>query len=546
VVLAAVPVVAVWAHGRTNPMQYLHGSVWVAAIMACVTLAHVCRGQRVSIIAPIVLLTLTIPLLASAAFAYGDHAQLVRYFAQNTKEVLDMNGLLKDSTGAAVFEERLRSFGPMGWFTTPNVFSSVLISLGVVWSFIALALVRGKEKLYFWLSCFLATLCAVGAVSTFSKASVALLILSVFLTVILFYSKPENLMKKCGGWVAISIVLASVFVVFFRGCLTESAIGERSLLVRSQYFVGGLEIVGANSFIGVGPSQIQDAWLGVRPDNATEAINSTHNIVIDWLVSYGMLSICWITIIASLLWNAGQKMWICDRNNKRQVIYAGLGVAAIVLIVDAQIDLPMFDTGSTLFAFCLLGIAGVVKNDSLLPTAQADKYVSIIPLIAASVILYFGYAPLAHDEALQRNAATSLIANEPIEEVATVLADQSVTVQSKLIAAKLFMSAGNNRAATESLINCAPNSGVWVIRSKAAVTPEDAVFAAKKLVELDPNGLQSALLLADALWVNEERLEARLAYERVFELNGTYLVDPLRTLPSSRIELINNRLGKPQ
>ena len=64
-------------------------------------------------------------------------------------------------------------------------------------------------------------------------------------------------------------------------------------------------------------------------------------------------------------------------------------------------------------------------------------------------------------------------------------------------------------------MNVVPHSGVWFIRSKAAPSPEDAVVAAKKLVEIDPNGLQAALVLADALWVNNEKDKARTAYYRV-------------------------------
>ena len=542
--LAAIPIVAIWFHGRTDPMQYLHGSAWSAAIMACVTLAHLCRGQRVSLITPIVLLSLTIPLLANAAFSYGEHLQLVRYFDQNTQEVLGMRGLKPGSIQAAVFEERLRSYGPMGWFTTPNVFGGVFVSLGVVWAFVAVALLRGKRNLYCCITSLLAILCGAAAISTLSKAAVVLVILAALLSAMLWVSKLQDFLKRWGGWIALSIVLFSLYVVFFRGCLAESAFGDRSLLVRSQYFTGGLETAGMHPLLGVGPNQIQDAWLGVRPENATEAIVSTHNIVIDWLASYGIISFCWIAILARLLWNAGSTLWIDDRTNRRQCISAGLGIAAIVLVVDAQIDLPMFDTGSTLFAFCLLGIAGVVKHDPVLRIRPIDRFASIIPLFMASVIYFFGYSPLARDEYLQRNAAASIIANEPFEEVAAVLANQSVTVQSKLTAAKLFMSAGNNKGAIETLMNVVPHSGVWFIRSKAAQTPEDAVVAAKKLVEIDPNGLQAALVLADSLWANNEKDKARTAYYRVLDLNESYQVEPFRALPRSRVKLIDLRIEK--
>ena len=106
------------------------------------------------------------------------------------------------------------------------------------------------------------------------------------------------------------------------------------------------------------------------------------------------------------------------------------------------------------------------------------------------------------------------------------------------------MSAGNNKAALLSLENLEPNSGVWLMKSKAASTPKEAVFAAQKLVSIDPNGLQSALLLADAYWTNKENLEAYQAYKRVLQLNKKYQDDPPRTLMKSRVVLINQRLEK--
>lgn len=539
VYLAALPLVAICFHGRSDPMQYVHGSMWISAIMACVTLAHVSRDERVSMLATIVLLALTIPLLASVAFAYGEYTQLIRYFEQNTQEVLQMNGMQIDSQAAAVFEERLRSYGPMGWFTTPNVFGGVLLSIGMVWAFVSTALGMNKKLLVFSAG-FVALLCFIAAFSTLSKAVVVLALIGTILSVTIFLT---NVMKRWGGWIAFSFVLAAVSIVFLRGFFDETFMSERSLFVRSQYFVGGLEIAGKNAFLGVGPVQIQDAWLGVRISSATEAIVSTHNILIDWLASYGIFAFSWIAILSTAVWNAGKKMCIEDHTNKRKIFASGLSVAAILLVVDAQIDLTMFDVGSTLFAFCFLGIAGSFL-DGETTTKKLYTYRPMIPALLACIILYFGYRPIAHDTHLQRVAAISIIAGESTEEVAATLSNRCVTRQSSLIAAKLFFSTGNFAGARLSLENVAPNAGVWFMRSIVAATPNEAVIAAQKLVELDPNGLQSALLLADAYWKNVETQKSVQAYERVFLLNNAYQNDPARTLPTSRIIAINQRLAQ--
>ena len=537
VCLAAFPIVAIWLHGHVDAMQYVHGSAWMAAIMASVTLAHLCRGQRVSVITPVVLLALTIPLLASAASAYGDHMQLVRYFESHKREVLDMNGLQHGTPMSAVFEERLRSFGPMGWFTSPNVFGGVLVCLAVIWTFIAATMYK-RSKLFFFCASVFALLCCLAALATLSKTALVLVMLAIVFSVCMYMSPTKNVLKKRGGWIAVSVVVATVLVVFFRGFLAESFLGDRSLLVRSQYFVGGLEIAGTHLF-GVGPDQIQDSWLSVRPESATEAITSTHNIMFDWLASYSIFAFFWVAILVKLLWNAGKKLWICDRSNHRQVFAAGLGLAAIIVVINAQVDLMMFDLGSTLFVFCVLGIGGTLSNEQT-RTKITDACTAMVPFAIACVILYFGFAPLAHDEYLQKNAAISLIGGESVTDAATTLTKSSVTRQSTLIAAKIFLSAGENEVVIKILEDVEPTPSVWFLRCKAAPTPEEALFASQMLRRIDPNGLQTALLLADCLW-NSKHVDYPLGYDRVVDLNKIYQVDSTRALSKTDLERVNQR-----
>ena len=107
------------------------------------------------------------------------------------------------------------------------------------------------------------------------------------------------------------------------------------------------------------------------------------------------------------------------------------------------------------------------------------------------------------------------------------------------------MSVGDNDAAIASLGGVAPTSGVWFLRNMGAATPEDALIAAQELRRIDPNGLQTALLLADALWELGEP-DMVLVYQRVKRLNDAYQGDPARMLPKSRIALINQRLRRPK
>ena len=58
----------------------------------------------------------------------------------------------------------------------------------------------------------------------------------------------------------------------------------------------------------------------------------------------------------------------------------------------------------------------------------------------------------------------------------------------------------------------------------------DGLDAARRLVELDPNGLSAWRLYADALWAAGARREAAAAYARVLEIDANFELDPLKQL----------------
>jgi hypothetical protein len=199
----------------------------------------------------------------------------------------------------------------------------------------------------------------------------------------------------------------------------------------------------------------------------------------------------------------------------------------------------MFDLGSTLFAFCVLGIGGTLSNEQT-RTKITDACTAMVPFAIACVILYFGFSPLAHDEYLQKNTAISLIGGESVTDAATTLTKSSVTRQSTLIAAKLFLSAGENEVVIKILEDVEPTASVWFLRCKAAPTPEEALFASQMLRKIDPNGLQTALLLADCLW-NSKHVDYPLGYDRVVDLNKIYQLDSTRALSKTDLERVNQR-----
>ncbi|MFM9098675.1 MAG: O-antigen ligase family protein, partial [Phycisphaerales bacterium] len=83
------------------------------------------------------------------------------------------------------------------------------------------------------------------------------------------------------------------------------SLGERSLLFRSQYADGALQVFGAHPLIGVGPSGFGDAYLRVRPALAPEEVQSAHAAWADWIASLGQGGVAWIALLMLLVaWGA--------------------------------------------------------------------------------------------------------------------------------------------------------------------------------------------------------------------------------------------------
>src|SRR5436190_7382491 len=126
--LAFLPLVVVCWHGRHEAGNLWRGATWAAAALACVTIAHLARERCMWIVTSAVVLAVIVPLtVRGIGQVTWEHADTVRAFEETKSEFLQQRGWSPDSSAAKIYERRLRQPQPTGWFTTSNIFGSVMI-----------------------------------------------------------------------------------------------------------------------------------------------------------------------------------------------------------------------------------------------------------------------------------------------------------------------------------------------------------------------------------------------------------------------------------
>lgn len=585
--------VVLW-HGLQDPAHLWHGGAWIAAIFAAITLSHLARGRHVAVLAPAILCAVAAPLVIREAIQWLiEHPDTIDWFKEHRSDALALRGLTPDTPQAALLEERLMAAEPAAWFSSPNVLAAVLSALAATWLGWARAAAWRLEGGWPVAAILIAAACGSGALLTGAKSAPLLLAIAGGLLVLCSCNVTRTLLQRRGGLVAIALIAAAIGVVTIRGVLGADAIGERSLLVRAAYQEGGMEIAAAAPLTGAGPAGLQDAWLLVRPAEAAEEITSTHNVLLDWIAAAGAGGACWCVVILLLAWRSGRSLgtseatresppqslltgsiaatvavaavialpdlrsvdaadllvrclalaamgglvWIgagiCGGGRARWAMIA-VGLGGVLLAVAGQVDIIFFDTGAALWACCLLGVAAALPGEQ---REGGGGPWALLPAAAAIALTLVGWVPLASSSSRQGIAAAILRAYGPSarDEAVDVLSQPGACVADRLLAARQAIAAGDLAAAWDAIEPLPPSPSVLRMRASLAPTLEASVMTARALVEVDPQGLESNLLLADAIHASGSPDEARAIYQRVLELDAARIGDPLRRLsPSDR------------
>jgi len=278
------------------------GSAWVSAFLgagalaACAAHPRVARLQRIALA---VLLSVAALWLVRGAWQVAvEHPATVAQYQSSKQEFLAAQGWTEESAQAQTYERRLMQREATGWFGLSNIMAGLVGAVGVA---CAVLIVQARRTLALRSAAVLA-LCALacGAIVAVNGSKGALAACALGLMAAWWAGRS--------AWHARVAVLAALVIpvvaVVVRGAIGES-LGERSLLFRSQYWVGAWQVMLDAWPWGCGPDSFQAAYTLHRPALAVEEVTSAHAAPVDWLATMGLAGVLMTAAWVVLLWGCG-------------------------------------------------------------------------------------------------------------------------------------------------------------------------------------------------------------------------------------------------
>lgn len=300
---------AVWAVIGVDQVRVL--LPWVAGITGAVAMSHLCRDAAVRRAATAVLLAIAGPLLLRGLVQWGwELPDTAAWFAENREALIASMGMEPGSAEALVYERRVRTGGPTGWFSSENLLASVLAACAIAWfGLVVTAKVRNRSALIGGIGVTVVMLAAITTALTGSLGGVVALVLGLGLAIAGLSSEA---IRRRGGLIAMGlVVLAAIAPLLAAGMasLSPSLPGVRSMVIRWQYDLGAAGVLANHPVLGAGPAGFQDAYAAARLPGAPEEIASPHAMVWEWTSTLGVLGLAWVVLVLVLLWSAATRGW---------------------------------------------------------------------------------------------------------------------------------------------------------------------------------------------------------------------------------------------
>jgi hypothetical protein len=260
----------------------------VVCVLVTISSAHTLRGGIRVLSAAI--LTMPMMLVCVGLYeVYVSHPETLRIYEQTRDSFLAARGWSEGSFEALSYERRLRNPEPLAWFGLTNVFAS-FVAAGAAALF-TLAISHWKnDRNRAGLFAMGGFVCAFGVFLCASKGGYALLLVGLLLGAMITLSPT----KRLNGKAIIALCVVVLLGLTIRGFIGES-LGERSLLFRSQYLAGSINIWLENPLLGAGPGMFQEQYTLLKPELSPEDVATPHSVWFAWLATLGLGGIALIT-----------------------------------------------------------------------------------------------------------------------------------------------------------------------------------------------------------------------------------------------------------
>jgi hypothetical protein len=278
---------------------------WITAWVACGAAAAVARNPRPAARLAWSAMVATLLGVCAAWLARGvwqwvvEHPDTVAYFRGGAgKDFLQERGWDPQGPQALAYVRRLEQREMLGWFGLSNIFSGVMAVAAVALAGVPRTQGRRGGS---WL--LLAGACAVAVVLNGGKGAIAAMLVGLAAVGVMHRWRPSPIVV---AGVSLSLVALSALAPLLRGMLAVPAIQEeRSLLFRWHYLQTAWSAWLERPWTGTGTEGFQDASARLRPATAVELVQSAHAAFTDWVAQLGAGGAAWIAAaLAMLVWSA--------------------------------------------------------------------------------------------------------------------------------------------------------------------------------------------------------------------------------------------------
>lgn len=276
---------------------------------------------------------------------------------------------------------------------------------------------------------------------------------------------------------------------------------------------------------------------------------------------------------------APMAVYVLDHADQR-VVMAWLGAAIATLVMHGQIEMTFHQPGSVVWAMSAIALAGSAR-----PAGRRTSNITAIAAIAAiaAVMIWLianGVAPAWRQQAAMERAATLLQSLDesqrkdidlivkrrraaaaelveayelwpadvkPLEAAAHQLELAALTMNPPPLG--LLMQAQDliERALREHGNPSSIAQAIGISQLLAQITGdrehwETAIAHARRMTELDPNGLGAWRRLGDLLWLSGDRASPAVAYQRALQCDANFALDESKRLTREERDELKRRI----
>ena len=203
----------------------------------------------------------------------------------------------------------------------------------------------------------IAVLILVGLIFTRSRAGIALGMLAILFSTLLFARRigGDNVFGPTGTLIALA--LGSGIAIGLVPVLDRFSVEEAVSDARWSIYSATLEGIGSFLPVGSGPGSYPDVFPAFQPlELGRWFINHAHNDYLEWLFEGGLLAAVVMTYLVALYLLNWRKVWSWEAWSRFRFMQAGAGVGILLLLLHSLVDYNLHVPANVVYFAFLVGV----------------------------------------------------------------------------------------------------------------------------------------------------------------------------------------------